>query len=226
MSKTVTCSDTAQSAQGQTPKREKIRILVVDDHMLMRVGLVTAVSDQQDMEVIAEAESAEDAIEACRAGHPDVVILDLRMPGLGGIDAIKALRAAHPPTKIVIFSNYARGEEIYQALKLGASGFVVKDMKLEQLLDAIRRVHAGEKYVPPELAVRMSERVFTQLSEREKEVLALIAKGHLNKEIGAALGVTEGTVKIHVTNILSKLGVNARTEALVVAVRHGLIDIE
>ena len=99
-------------------------------------------------------------------------------------------------------------------------------MKLDRLLDAIRRVHAGEKYVPPELAVRMSERIFTQLSEREKEVLKLIAKGRLNKEIGAALGVTEGTVKVHVTSILSKLEVTARTEALVVAVRHGLIDIE
>ncbi len=208
------------------PRREKIRILVVDDHMLMRVGLVTAVSDQPDMEVIANVESGEEALEKYRIHSPDLVILDLRMPGVGGLETIRALRSISPHAKIVVFSNYARGEEIYQALKLGAAGFVVKDMKLERLLEAIRQVHRGEKYIPPELAVRLSERVFTQLSEREREVLSLIAKGRLNKEIAALLGVTEGTVKLHVTNILAKLDVTARTEALVVAVRHGLIDIE
>ena len=212
--------------EAKPDSSEKIRILVVDDHMLMRVGLVTAASDQPDMQVIADVESGEEAIEAYRVHRPDVTILDLRMPGAGGLATIRSLRSAFPGAKIVIFSNSARGEEVYQALKLGAAGFVVKDMKLERLLDAIRQVHAGEKYVPPELAVRMSERIFTRLSEREKEVLKLIAKGRLNKEIGAALGVTEGTVKVHVTSILSKLEVTARTEALVVAVRHGLIDIE
>jgi len=210
----------------KTNPSEKIRILVVDDHMLMRVGLVTAASDQPDMQVVAAVESGEEAVDAYRIHQPDITLLDLRMPGMSGLDTIQALRAAFPSARIVVFSNSARGEEVYQALKLGAVGFVVKDMKLERLLEAIRQVHAGEKYVPPELAVRMSERIFTQLSEREKEVLKLIAKGRLNKEIGATLGVTEGTVKVHVTSILSKLEVTARTEALVVAVRHGLIDIE
>jgi len=205
---------------------EKIRILVVDDHMLMRVGLVSAASDQPDMQVVAAMESGEEAIDAYRIHRPDITLLDLRMPGMSGLETIRALRTTFPGARIIVFSNSARGEEVYQALKLGAAGFVVKDMKLERLLDAIRQVHAGEKYVPPELAVRMSERIFAQLSEREKEVLKLIAKGRLNKEIGATLGVTEGTVKVHVTSILSKLEVTARTEALVVAVRHGLIDIE
>lgn len=212
---------TAKSSQP-----EKIRILVVDDHMLMRVGLVTAASDQPDMQVVADVESGEEALDSYRIHNPDVVILDLRMPGVGGLETIRTLRSISPSAKIVVFSNYARGEEIYQALKLGAAGFVVKNMKLERLLEAIRLVHRGEKYIPPELAVRLSERVFTQLSEREREVLSLIAKGRLNKEIAAVLGVTEGTIKLHVTNILSKLDVTARTEALVVAVRHGLIDIE
>lgn len=211
---------------AKSNRREKIRILVVDDHMLMRVGLVTSASDQPDMEVVANVESGEEAIESYRTHKPDVVILDLRMPGIGGLETIRALRAISPAARIVVFSNYARGEEIYQALKFGAAGFVVKDMKLERLLEAIRLVHRGEKYVPPELAVRLSERVFTQLSDREREVLSLIAKGRLNKEIASVLGVTEGTVKLHVTSILSKLDVTARTEALVVAVRHGLIDIE
>ena len=207
-------------------RRNKIRILVADDHMVMRMGLVTAASDQPDMEVVADVESGEEAVTAYRVHHPDVVIVDLRMSGLTGFETIRAIRTEFPGAKIVVFSNYARGEEIYQAMKMGAAGFVVKDMRLEKLLDAIRRVHSGEKYVPPELAVRMSERIFTQISEREKEVLTLIAKGRSNKEIGSALGITEGTVKIHVTNLMAKLEVTARTEAVVVAVQQGIIDIE
>lgn len=207
-------------------RREKIRLLVADDHMVMRMGLVYAASAQPDMQVIAEVESGEEAIEAYRIHHPDVVILDLRMRGLGGLATIRALREEFHGARIVIFSNYARGEEVFQALKNGAAGFVVKSMNLTQLLDAIRRVHAGEKYVPPELTMRMGERTLSPLSERETEVLALIAKGRSNKEIAVDLGVTEGTVKLHVTNILTKLEVNARTEALVVGVRRGIIDIE
>lgn len=207
-------------------RREKIRLLVADDHMVMRMGLVYAASAQPDMQVIAEVESGEEAIEAYRVHHPDVVILDLRMRGLGGLATIRALREEFRGARIVIFSNYARGEEVFQALKNGAAGFVVKSMNLTQLLDAIRRVHAGEKYVPPELAMRMGERSLAPLSERETEVLTLIAKGRSNKEIAVDLGVTEGTVKLHVTNLLAKLEVNARTEALVVAVRRGIIDIE
>jgi len=210
---------------AQINQHKKIRILVADDHMVMRMGLVMAATDQPDMEVVADVESGEEAIEAYRTHRPDVAILDLRMGGLSGLETIRALRKEFSGAKIVVFSNYARGEEVYQAMKMGAAGFVVKDMKLEKLLDAIRRVDAGEKYVPPELAVRMSERVFTQLSEREKEVLKLIAKGHINKEIGTVLGITEGTVKTHVTNLLTKLGVTARTEAVVVAVQQGIIDI-
>src|SRR5699024_2564445 len=151
------------------PSDKKIRLVVADDHMVMRLGLVTATTDQPDMDVVAEVESGEEAIEAYRANRPDIVILDHRMQGLGGLETIKAVRAEFPSAKIIVFSNYARSEEIYQALKAGAVGFVVKEMKLDQLLDAIRRVHKGERYVPAELAARMSERVFTQLSEREKE---------------------------------------------------------
>lgn len=210
----------------KTTRRERIRLVVADDHMVMRMGLVTAASDQPDMEVVAEVESGEEALEACRRCRPDVLVLDLRMPGLGGLATIRALRGEITGMRIVVFSNYARSEDIYQALKTGASGFVVKDMKLERLLEAIRKVHAGERYLPPELAVRMSERILTQLSDRETEVLTYIAKGRSNKEIGALLGVTEGTVKIHVTNIFTKLEVTARTEAIVVAARHGIIDLE
>jgi DNA-binding NarL/FixJ family response regulator len=203
----------------------KIRLLVVDDHVVMRMGLVYAASAQPDMEVIAEVQSGEEAIVAYRAHNPDVVVLDLRMPGMNGLDTIKALREEFHGARIVIFSNYARGEEVYQAIRAGAAGFVVKNMNLSQLLEAIRRVHAGKKHIPAELTAKMGERNHFPLSERETEVLALIAKGRSNKEIGAVLGVTEGTVKIHVTNIFSKLNVAARTEALVVAVQRGIIDI-
>jgi DNA-binding NarL/FixJ family response regulator len=210
----------------KTNRREKIRLLVVDDHMVMRMGLVHAARAQADMEVIAEVESGEEAIEAYREHRPHVAILDLRMPGLGGLATIRAIRKEFGSARIVVFSNYARGEEVFQALKAGAAGFVVKSMNLSQLVDAIRRVHAGERYLPPELAMRMAERTFSPLSERETEVLTLIAKGQSNKEIATTLGVTEGTVKLHVTSILSKLEVNARTEALVVAVQRGITDIE
>ena len=213
------------TSASKTRRQEKIRLLVADDHMVMRMGLVYAASAQPDMQVVAEVESGEEAIEAYRLHQPDVVVLDLRMRGMGGLAAIRALREEFTRPRIVVFSNYARGEEVFQALKAGAAGFVVKTMNLVQLLDAIRRVHAGEKYVPPELSMRMGERVLSPLSERETEVLALIAKGQSNKEIASGLGVTEGTVKLHVTNILTKLEVNARTEALVVAVQRGIIDI-
>ena len=210
---------------NQKNKHEKIRLMLVDDHMVMRMGLVYAATAQPDMQVVAEVESGEEAIEAYRTQQPDVVIMDLRMRGLGGMETIRALRAEFRTAKIVVFSNSARGEEVYQALKAGAAGFVVKNMNLAQLLEAIRKVNAGEKYVPPELAIRMSERIYSPLSERETEVLKLIAKGHSNKEIGTKIGVTEGTVKLHMTNIFSKLEVSARTEALVVAVQRGIIDI-
>lgn len=209
----------------KTNRRDKIRILVADDHMVMRLGLVYAASAQADMEVVAEVESGEEAIEAYRTHRPDVAILDLRMGELGGLATIRALRREFTGARIVVFSNYARGEEVFQAIKSGAAGFVVKDMKLTRLLDAIRIVHSGEKYVPPELALRMSEQAFSPLSERETEVLALIAKGNSNKEIGSLLGISEATVKLHVTNIFSKLEVTARTEALIVAIQRGLIDI-
>lgn len=213
------------SVAPKTNRREKIRILIADDHMVMRLGLAYAASAQADMEVVAEVESGEEAIEAYRQHRPDVAILDLRMGELGGLATIRALRSEFTGAKIVVFSNYARGEEVFQAIKSGAAGFVVKDMKLAQLLDAIRRVHTGEKYIPPELALRMTEQAFSPLSERETDVLALIAKGKANKEIGSLLGITEATVKLHVTNIFSKLEVTARTEALIVAIQRGLIDI-
>lgn len=210
----------------KTVRSDKIRILLVDDHIVMRMGLTTATGDQPDMEVVADVENGVEALEACRLHQPDVVVLDLRMQGMSGIETARALREEFRDVRVLIFSNYAHSEEVYQAFKAGAAGFVVKEMSLDRLLEAIRAVSRGEQYIPPEIAMRMGERLFDQLSPRELEVLRLVAKGRSNKEIGAELHVVEGTVKIHVTNLLAKLGVSDRTQALVVAVKRGIIQID
>lgn len=190
------------------------------------MGLVTATSGEPDMEVVGDAENGQDAVKAYRRHRPDVVVLDLRMQGMSGLETIRALRAEFANARVLVFSNYASGEEVYQALKAGAAGFVVKEMALDRLLEAIRKVHQGERYIPPEIATRIGERMLAQLSPRELEVLRLVARGRSNKEIAADLKVVEGTVKIHVTNILTKLGVADRTQAIVTAVKRGLIEIE
>jgi len=203
----------------------KIRILLVDDHMVLRMGVMTAASDEPDMEVIADVDNGQQAIEAFRKHRPDLVVLDLRMPGFTGIETITRLREEFGDVRIIVFSNFARGEDVYQALKAGASGFVVKEMAVDRLLDAIRRVHRGEQYVPTEVASRMGERLLVQLSPRELEVLRLVANGFSNKEIAAKLNVVEGTIKIHMTNILSKLRAADRTQAIILAIQRGIIDI-
>jgi len=210
----------------QSVKASKIRIMLVDDHIVMRMGLVTATTGEPDMEVVAEADNGLEAITAFRVHRPDVVVLDLRMPKKNGVETIRLLREEFGPVKVLVFSNYASGEEVFQAFKAGASGFVVKEMALDRLLDAIRKVHQGEQYIPSEISARMSGRVLSQLSTRELEVLSLIAKGLPNKEIAAALDVVEGTVKIHVTNILAKLRVSDRTQAILAAVKQGIIQLD
>ena len=205
---------------------EKIRILLVDDHIVMRMGLMTATSGEPDMEIVAEADNGVDAVDAYRASRPDVVVLDLRMPKRNGLDTITVLRREFTDVRILIFSNYADGDEVFQAFKAGARGFVVKEMPLERLLEAIRVVYAGQQYVPPEISLRMSGRVLSELSPRELDVLRLVAKGLSNKEIASAIQIVEGTVKLHVKNILSKLEVSDRTQAIIAAVKRGIIQIE
>ncbi len=205
---------------------KKIRILLVDDHIVLRMGLTTATNGEPDMEVVADADNGLQAIEAYRAHRPDVVVLDLRMHGMNGVDTIKLLREEFRDARVLVFSNYASGDEVFQALRAGACGFVVKEMALDRLLEAIRSIHAGDKYVPPEIATRMNGRVLSQLSPRELDVLKLVAKGLSNKEIGSELRVVEGTVKVHLTNILAKLGVSDRTQAILTAVKRGIIQLE
>lgn len=211
----------------QTPTTDKkISIMLVDDHIVMRMGLATAVNGEPDMAVVAEADNGADALTVFRTHQPDVVVLDLRMPKKGGLETIHTIRQEAGAARILVFSNYASGDEVYQAFKAGALGFVVKDMSLDRLLEAIRKVHQGIQYFPPEVSMRMNGRVLSQLSPREAEVLSHIAKGMSNKEIGARLSVVEGTIKIHVNNILAKLAVSDRTQAILVAVKRGIIQID
>ena len=185
---------------------EKLRVLLVDDHIVVRMGLSYAIANQPDMEVVAQAEDGEEGILLYRQHRPDVVVLDLRMPKCSGLEVIGALKREFGSIRILVLSNYASGDEIAAAIHAGAAGFVGKDASLPVLLDAIRRVHAGEQVIPAETARRLANRFASQLSPRELEVHALLGRGMSNKEIGSALNVVESTVKVHVTNILSKLG--------------------
>lgn len=204
----------------------KIRILLVDDHAVIRMGLTTATSDAGDMEVVGDVENGQDAVAAFRQHQPDVVVLDLRLPGISGVDTIRLLREEFKTVRILIFSNFAKGDEIYRAMKAGAAGFVLKGMPLERLLEAIRAVHQGGQYMPNEIAMRVGERLLAQLSPREIEILHLLGRGLSNKEIAAQLGVVEGTVKIHITSIFTKLSVSDRTQALIEAVKRGIVQID
>ncbi|MDQ8186531.1 response regulator transcription factor [Pelagicoccus sp. SDUM812002] len=205
---------------------QKIRVMLVDDHMVIRMGLLTAIAATSDIEVVAEVDCGEEAVEAYESCRPDVVVLDLRMQGIGGLETIRLLREQFKHPRIIVFSNYSKGEEAYQAIHAGAVGFVVKDMPVKRLLDAIRVVHKGERYVPARVAARIGERMLVQLSPREIEVMGELAKGGSNKEIAMRLGLVEGTVKSHVASILSKLGAYDRTQALVIALKTGIIEIE
>lgn len=204
----------------------KIRILLVDDHIVLRMGLATAANGEPDMEIVAEADNGQHALEAYRVHRPDVVVLDQRMPGMQGIETIRRLRDEFGEVCVLVFSNYASGEEVFQALRAGARGFVVKDMPLERLLEAIRKVHHGEQYIPPEISARINGRVLSQLTSREIEVLSLVAKGLSNKEIAVRLALVEGTVKVHLSSILGKLRVADRTQAILAGVKQGIIQLE
>ena len=209
-----------------TEHREKIRILLADDHVVVRVGLSTAIRSEPDMEIVAEKSSGADAIEAYDQCRPDVVVLDMRMHGMSGVETLKVLCEKHGQVHAVIFSNYASGDEVFQAVKAGALGFVLKEMDLSRLFEAIRAAARGEQYIPMELAARVGERVISQLSDRECDVLHFLAEGKSNKEIASGLRIAESTVKIHLSNIFVKLGASDRTQAVVIAVKRGILQLE
>ena len=200
--------------------------MLVEDHILMRVGLKTTAEGEPDMEVVAEVADGRQVLDSFRAHKPDVVLLDLRLPGMDGLQIIKLLRQENPDARIVILSSYGGGDDITRAIQSGASGYVLKSMPLEQMLQAVRVVKAGGQYFPREISDRVNQRIQSDISSREIEVLRLIAQGNANKEIGAKLGISEGTVKNHLTHIFTKLGAADRAQALTIAVKRQLIQLE
>ena len=205
---------------------ERLTVLIVDDHPMMRLGIAAIVNDQPDMTVVAQAGTGEQAVELWRQHKPHVTLMDLRLPGMSGVEAIRVIRREYPRSRVVVLTTYEGDEDVHQALEAGAQGYLLKGMSPEVLLDALRRVHAGNRVLPPPVARSLDSRApCSDLSAREREVLALIAQGRNNKEIGAALSITEGTVKCHVTMILSRLGVSDRTQAVVAAVQRGIVHI-
>ncbi len=205
----------------------KIRVLVVDDHAVVRVGVRTLVNAEVDMEVVAEAGDAPGALAAYQEHRPDVVLLDLRMPDVSGASLIQRLRALDPGARIIVLTSYDAGEDVYQAVRAGAQAYLLKGTFPDGILEAaIRRVHAGEQVIPAEVAARLAERVAeAPLTPREIAVLELVAKGLSNREIGAVLRTSAGTVKTHLKRIFVKMGVTDRTEAALQAVQRGLVGL-
>jgi two-component system, NarL family, response regulator len=203
-----------------------IRVLIADDGAIVRQGLATIIDRDPEMTAIAQAEDGQQAIALFREYQPDVTLMDLRMPQMGGVEAIMAICAEFKQARIMVLTTYDGDEDIYRGLQAGAQGYLLKDAKPPELLNAIRMIHSGQKYVPPEVGAKLVQRMSNpELSERELDVLRLMAQGMSNQGIGTALNVGESTVKSHVNRILSKLGVNDRTQAVIVAIKRGIVQL-
>lgn len=205
---------------------KKIRVLIVDDHAMMRVGLAEAIAGERDMSVVAEAGNGTQAIELYRKHQPDVVTMDFQMPGPDGAESTVRLREAFPDARVVIFSVFEGEEDIWRAAQAGAMSYVSKAAEIEEVLDAIRRIFAGDTYFPAAIARKLAERRSRDtLTPREYEVLRHIVAGLSNKEIASALKMSEATVKLHISNTLAKLHVADRTQAAVAAVQRGIVHL-
>ncbi|WP_036476776.1 response regulator transcription factor [Myxosarcina sp. GI1] len=203
-----------------------IRVLIADDHSIVRQGLVTIINRDPQMSAIAQAEDGKQAVSLFREHQPNVTLMDLRMPQMGGVEAITAIRAEFKQARIIILTTYNTDEDIYCGLQAGAQGYLLKSAKPTELLNAIRIIYSGQKYVPPEVGAKLVQRMSNpKLSERELEVLRLMAQGMSNLDIAKALVIGESTVKSHVNRILSKLAVNDRTQAVIVAAKRGIVSL-
>jgi DNA-binding NarL/FixJ family response regulator len=214
--------------EDESPVKEvaRIRVLIVDDHPIVRVGIAAIVEATPEMTVVAQAGSGEEAVELHAKYLPDVTLMDLRLPGMTGVEAIRAIMAHQPTARVVVLTTYEGDEDIHQALEAGARSYIIKGMPHEALVNAIRRVHAGGRFLPTPVTRTLSSRLpESSLSSREREVLALIVHGQSNKEIAANLGIAESTVKCHVSVILMRLNANDRTQAVVTALQRGLIHL-
>lgn len=207
-------------------KAAPIRVLLADDHPLLRDGVAGLIADQPDMELVAEASTGIEAIEQFRKHRPDVTLLDLQMPELGGIEATKSIRNDSPEARIIILTTYKGDAQVLGALRSGAQAYLLKSTLRRELVDAIRAVHKGQKRIPPDVAAQLAEHAADDpLTSRELDVLRLIAAGRANKLIASDLAITEETVKGHVKNILSKLDASDRTHAVTIALKRGIIEL-
>jgi two-component system, NarL family, response regulator len=206
-------------------KKEKIRIMVADDHAIVRDGIISILAGERDLQLIAQAADGIDAVKMVKKHLPDILLLDLRMPGKDGLEVIVQLQSLQLPTRVIVLTTFESEHDIHRALKAGARGYLLKDTPRPDLLDAIRRAHRGETCIPPRISQKLVENMNRPiLSGRELDIIKLVAEGKSNKEIGDRLKITEGTVKTHVKSLLKKLQVPGRTAAVREAVHRGLVQ--
>src|SRR5438552_804734 len=216
----------SELAAATTVNASKIRVLIADDHTVVREGLVAMIGKWTDMTVVAEAQNGREAVDQWKRHHPDVALLDLRMPVLDGVGAINQIREQDSAARIIVLTTYDGDEDIYQGISAGAKAYLLKDSPRDDILNCIRKVHRGETFVPPSVAAKLAERVSgVELTQREVTVLRALASGQSNKAIARALFISETTVKAHVKSIFTKLNVLSRTEAIAVAVRRGMVQL-
>jgi DNA-binding NarL/FixJ family response regulator len=208
-------------------QNEKMKVMIVDDHPLMRVGIAAIVNARTDMTVVAQAGTGEQAIALFQKHKPDITLMDLRLPGdMGGVEAIAAIRSKSPRARFIVVTTYDGDEDIHRALEAGAQGYVIKGMPYQTLVDALHKVHSGGRFLPPPVARALASRLpDSDLSSRELEVLHLLVSGNSNRDIANLLGITEATVKSHVSTILMRLDVEDRTQAVVAALQRGLVHL-
>jgi len=203
-----------------------IDVLICDDHPIMQIGIAAIIQSQPDMRVIAQAGTAQEAIRMFQKHHPDITLMDLRLPDTSGAEAIRAIRRSAPAARVIVLTTYEGDEDIHQALEAGAMGYLIKGMPHEVLVDAVRKVHAGRRFLPRPITLALASRMPDgELSAREKQVLSLLVKGKSNHEIADELDIKEATVKSHVSAILMRLNVTDRTQAVVTALQRGLAHL-
>lgn len=221
----------SQSSPGRNPQAgaaasdaPHIRVLIAEDHSLVRRGLAAIINMEEDVTVVGEAGDGQEALDLWRKLRPDVVLMDLRMPKVEGVEAIRRIRAEDPKAGIIVLTTFDHDEDIYAGLRAGAKAYLLKDVQPEELFNCIRAVHAGEAYLQPKVAAKLAQRVQEEpLTEREEQILKLLAEGMSNRAIGVALHITESTVKSHLKSLFVKLDATSRAEAIALAARRGLV---